>query len=180
MTECNIKFSMAIRPKADDEELQFAAQLGVPCIYTWVKPEQRTVAYLTQLRRKVESYGLELYMTGSYDLGKSDKIHLALPGRDDDIAQLQAFVRALGEAGIRTTTFTWEPDKVWSSAPTTTRGGAVTRHVDLHEMKQRPTTHDRAYTEEEIWANFEDFLERMLPVSIPTIPRRTPWAASPA
>ena len=100
MASCPIKFSMAIRPEADDEELQFAAQLGVPCVYTWVRREQRTAAYLTKLREKVESYGLELYMTGSYDLGKSDRIHLALPGRDHDITELQAFVRALGAAGI--------------------------------------------------------------------------------
>ena len=164
MTPCNIKFSMAIRPEADDEELQFAAQLGVPCVYTWVKPEQRTYDDLNTLRETIESYGLELYMAGSYELGKSDKIHLALPGRDEDIAKLQDFVRNLGQAGIRYTTFTWEPDKVWSSPPSTTRGGAVTRHVDLEEMKRRPYTHDRAYTEDEIWGNFEYFLDKMLPV----------------
>jgi len=164
MTKCGIRFSMAIGPDADPEELQFAAQLGVPCVYTWVRPEQRTVEHLVRLRAAVESFGLELTMAGSYDLGKSDRIHLALPGRDEDIAKLQAFVRALGLAGIRHTTFTWEPDQVWSSPPGVTRGGAVTRHVDLDEMRRRPNTHDRAYTEDEIWANFAYFIERMIPV----------------
>ncbi|MCU0522094.1 MAG: mannonate dehydratase [Anaerolineae bacterium] len=164
MSKRGIKFSMAIRPEVDPEELRFAVQLGVPCVYVWVRPEQRSYAALARLRETVESYGLELYMAGAYDLGKSDKIHLALPGRDEDIAQLQDFVRALGRAGIRHTTFTWEPDQVWSSAPSTTRGGAATRHVDLDEMKQRPFTHDRAYTEEEMWANFEYFIKRMIPV----------------
>jgi len=155
---------MAIRPDAQDEELQFASQLGVPCVYTWVRPEQRSYGDLSRLRERVESYGLELYMAGSYDLGKSDKIHLALPGRDEDIAKLQEFVRDLGRVGIKHTTFTWEPDKVWNSPPTTTRGGAQARYVDLAEMKRRPYTHDRAYTEDEIWANFEYFIERMIPV----------------
>jgi len=164
VTTCKVKFSMAIRPDAQDEELKFASQLGVPCVYTWVRSEQRNYDDLARLREKVESYGLELYMTGSYDLGKSDKIHLALPGRDEDIAKLQEFVRNLGRAGIRHTTFTWEPDKVWSSPPTTTRGGAQARYVDLAEMKRRPNTHDRAYTEDEIWSNFEHFIERMIPV----------------
>ena len=164
MTTCKVKFSMAIRPDAQDEELQFASQLGVPCVYTWVRPEQRNYEDLARLREKVESYGLELYMTGSYDLGKSDRIHLALPGRDEDIAKLQEFVRSLGRVGIRHTTFTWEPDKVWSSPPTTTRGGARARYVDLAEMKRRPNTHDRTYTEDEIWSNFEYFIERMIPV----------------
>ena len=164
MSKCGIKFSMSIRPEVDQEELQFAAQLGVPCVYTWVRPEQRTHDALARLRVTVEAHGLELYMAGAYDLGKSDKIHLALPGRDEDIAKLQDFIRALGKAGIRHTTFTWEPDQVWISAPSTTRGGAVTRHVDLEEMKGRPYTHGRAYSEDEIWANFEYFIKRMIPV----------------
>ena len=164
MTTCKVKFSMAIRPDAQDGELQFASQLGVPCVYTWVRPEQRNYDDLARLREKVESFGLELYMSGSYDLGKSDKIHLALPGRAEDIAKLQEFVRNLGRAGIKHTTFTWEPDKVWSSPPTSTRGGAEARYVDLAEMKRRPYTHDRAYTEDEIWSNFEYFIERMIPV----------------
>lgn len=164
MSKCKLKFSMAISPEADPEALQFASQLGVEFAYTWVRPEQRTVAYLTELRQKVEDAGLMLYMTGSMDVGKSDRIHLALPGRDEKIAEFQAFVRALGEAGIPYTTFTWEPDQVWSSAPSTTRGGAVARHVDLAEMRQRPFTHGRAYTSGEIWDNFSYFIERMLPV----------------
>jgi len=164
VTECKVKFSMAIRPDIDDEELQFAAQLGVPCVYTWVRREQRNYEALARLRERVEAAGLELYMAGSMEVGKSDKIHLALPGRDEAIAQFQAFVRALGRAGIRHTTFTWEPDQVWSSPPTTTRGGAVTRHVDLAELQQRPYTHDRDYSSEEIWANFEYFIQRIIPV----------------
>jgi len=164
MSVSGIKFSMAVSPSADDAELQFASQLGVPCVYTWVRKDQRDYDSLVRIREKVASYGLELYMAGSYDLGKSDRIHLALPGRDDDIAALQAFVRNLGRAGIKHTTFTWEPDKVWSSAPTTGRGGAVARHVDLAEMKSRPLTHERVYSSEEIWANFEYFIKMMIPV----------------
>jgi len=164
MATCGVRFSMAIRPTVDDAELRFASQLGISCVYTWVQPDQRGFESLAQIKDKVESYGLELYMAGSYDLGKSDKIHLALPGRDDDIAALQDFVRNLGRTGIKHTTFTWEPDKVWSSAPTAGRGGAVARRVDLAEMKGRSLTHDRVYSSEEIWANFEYFIERMIPV----------------
>jgi mannonate dehydratase len=164
MGTCDIRFSMGVAPEDNDEELQFASQLGVPCVYTWVRPEQRTYEFLVRLRDKVEAAGLTLYMTGSMDVGKSDKIHLALPGRDEKIAQFQDFVRTLGRAGIRHTTFTWEPDQVWSSPPTSGRGGVVARHVDLAEMKRRPFTHDRAYTSDEIWENFEYFIKRMIPV----------------
>jgi mannonate dehydratase len=165
MTTCKVKFSMAIRPEDNEEQLIFAEQLGVQCVYTWVRPEQRTYDYLARLRERVEAHGLELYNVGNMDVGKSDKIHLALPGRDAVIAQFQDFVRALGRAGIHTTTFTWEPDRVWSSAPRAARGGARARAVDLAELQAQPFTHDRAYTDEEIWENYTYFIERIIPVA---------------
>lgn len=158
------KISLNISSDATPDELLFAQQLGVDCVYTWVKPGQRSIAYLTDLRRRVEDAGLVLWNVGAYDIAKSDKIHLALPGRDDVIAQFQEFVHNLGEAGIKITTFTWEPTQVWSSEPGVIRG-AKTRRVDLDEMYKRPFTHGREYSEEEIWDNFAYFMERMMPVA---------------
>ncbi|MBN1935243.1 MAG: mannonate dehydratase [Anaerolineae bacterium] len=157
------RLSMNISPEPSDDQLLFAKQLGVDCVYTWVRPEQRTVEFLTALRRRVELYGLCLYNVGNMDVGKSDKIHLALPGRDEVIAQFQDFVRELGQAGIGVTTFTWEPTQVWSSVPGEIRG-APTRRVDLAEMRQRPFTHGRAYSEDEIWDHFTYFIHKMVPV----------------
>ncbi len=154
---------MFVEPDPADDELRFARQLGVDCVYTWVKPEQRAYEYLARLRERVEQYGLRLYNVGNIAAAKNDKIHLALPGRDRAIADFQAFVRDLGRAGIGVTTFTWEPTQVWSSAPGETRG-AETRGVDLDEMRRRPFTHGRVYSEDELWDNFAYFMRQMLPV----------------
>lgn len=164
MAACPIRFSMAIRPEPTREELLFARQLGIPCVYTWVGEHQRDYAFLTALRQKVEDAGLMLYMTGNMGVAKSDKIHLALPGRDERIAAFQEFIHNLGRAGIHVTTFTWEPSQVWSSEPGETRG-ARARRVDLDEMLRRPLTHGRVYAEEEIWDHFSYFIERVLPVA---------------
>ncbi|HEY9075624.1 MAG TPA: mannonate dehydratase [Anaerolineaceae bacterium] len=158
-----IQFSMFIQPDPKEEELLFARQLGMQCVYTWLKDHQRTTEYLIGLRQRVERHGLRLYNAGNMTVAKSDKIHLALPGRDEIIADFQAFIRSLGKAGIHTTTFTWEPDQVWSSEPGETRG-ARTRRVDLAEMMERPLTHGREYTREELWENFAYFIQKMLPV----------------
>jgi mannonate dehydratase len=160
----DLKLSLHVAPDPDPDQLTFTAQLGADCVYTWVHPGQRDAAYLTALREKVEAAGLELYMVGNFDLGKSDRIHLALPGRDEDIAEFQTFVRNLGRAGIRVTTFTWEPDRVWSSDRGVSRG-ASTRRVDLAELQSRPMTHDRAYSEDELWDNFCYFMQRIIPVA---------------
>jgi mannonate dehydratase len=158
-------FSIKIDPRPTQEHLQFIRQLGVTHVYTWVHENQRDVESLRHLREIVENAGLCLYNAGDYHIAKSDKIHLALPGRDEVIAEFQQFVRNLGQAGIHTTTFTWEPSQVWSSTPGTARGGAIARRVDLNEMQQRPLTHGREYSEDEIWANYEYFISRMLPVA---------------
>lgn len=155
--------SMFIEPEPSDDELLFARQLGVDCVYTWIKADQRAYDYLVSLRKKVESFGLRLYNVGNMDVAKSDKIHLALPGRDEVIEQFKTFVRDLGRAGIGVTTFTWEPTRVWSSEPGQTRG-APARRVDLDEMLRRPFTHGRAYTSKELWDNFAYFMRQMMPV----------------
>jgi len=160
-----LRLSMHITPAAEQDELLFARQLGVDCVYTWVNDSQRNVAFLTELRHKVEDAGLCLYNVGNMSVGKSDKIHLALPGRDAVIADFVAFVEALGKAGIHVTTFTWEPTQVWSSEPSSTRGGARARHVDLAEMARRPYTHGRAYSEDELWDNFAYLMERLIPAA---------------
>jgi mannonate dehydratase len=158
-----IKLSMYINPDPSDDELLFADQLGMACVYTWLKDDQCNFETITRLRQRVEAAGLQLWMAGNITLGKNDKIHLALPGRDEAINKFQTFVRVLGQAGIRHTTFTWEPTQVWSSEPAEIRQ-AMTRRVDLNEMLQHPFTHGRAYTSEEIWSNFEYFIQKMIPV----------------
>jgi mannonate dehydratase len=158
------RISVYISADATDEELTFARQLAVDCAYIWVSPAQRSLAFLTALRQRVESYGIELYMVGNMNVGKSDKIHLALPGRDEDIAAFQELVRSLGAAGIHVTTFTWEPDQVWSSEVGEARG-APARQVDMGDLRQRPFTHGRAYSEAELWDNFAYFMERIIPVA---------------
>lgn len=162
--QSHIRLSVRIHPEPSAEELLFARQLGVDCVYTWVGGHQRDLAYLVELRSKVEGAGLTLYNVGNMDVAKSDKIHLALPGRDEVIEAFREFVYDLGRAGIHTTTFTWEPSRVWSSAPGTTRE-ARTRQVDLEEMLARPYTHGRAYTEQEVWDNYAYFCERIVPAA---------------
>ena len=160
----NIKLSMYISPDPSDAELLYARQLGMNCVYAWLGDAQTSFEYLTALRQKVEAAGLELYNAGNMTVAKSDKIHLGLPGRDEMIERFITFVRNLGKAGIHTTTFTWEPTQVWSSEPQQSRQ-ARARFVDFNEMLKRPNTHGREYSEDEIWANFEYFIRRILPAA---------------
>jgi mannonate dehydratase len=157
--------SMMIPTDPADGDLAFANELGVTHVYTWVPPERSSVAGLTALRQRVEAAGLTLFNVGHGTLAKSDKIHLALPGRDAAIAEFGEFLHHLGAAGIHTTTFTFEPDGVWSTAPAAARGGAPTRAVDAAQLAAQAPRHGRSYTEAEIWDNFAYFMERIIPVA---------------
>jgi mannonate dehydratase len=163
--EPGIKLSIHIPAEPTDEELTFIQQLGVDHVYAWVSEEQSTVAALTALRERVSSFGLTLFNVGCFELGKSPNIHLATPQRDQDIERFKRFIRNLGAAGIHTTTFTWEPDQVWSTEPGTVRGGAVARAVDMDVLSKQGLTHGRVYTHEEIWENYTYFIKEIIPVA---------------
>ncbi|MDE2857784.1 MAG: mannonate dehydratase [Chloroflexota bacterium] len=162
--ESQIKLSAWIAPQPNDDELTFLRQLGLGHCYTWLPDELTNYEYLAALVERVRRAGLTLYNVGNLNLGKSARIHLGLPGRDDDIARFAQMLRDIGRAGIGTTTFTWEPDQVWSSAPSQSRF-AKARHVNLDELESQSFTHDRAYSLEELWANFEYFMRAVIPVA---------------
>ncbi len=160
----NIKVSMAISPEPSDDQLLFAKQLDMDCVYTWVGDHQRNYHFLSNLKKRMDDAGLNLYNVGNFSVGKCDKIHLALPGRDEKIAEFKDFIRNLGKAGIHTTTFTWEASNVWSSEPGESRW-ARARRVDLDEMRKRPFTHEREYSIDELWDNFTYFIKEIIPVA---------------
>jgi mannonate dehydratase len=162
--KAKLKLSMYIKPDPDADELLFARQLGVPCVYTWLEDHQTSLEYLRRLNQRVQDAGLTLYNAGNMTVAKSDRIHLHLPGRDEMIERFSHFLHNLGRAGIHTTTFTWEPDRVWSSPPGEIRYSSA-RRVDLAELYQRPYTHEREYSREEIWENFEYFIKMIIPVA---------------
>ena len=160
-----IKLSIHISPHATDDDLLFIRQLGVDHLYTWVDEGESDVGFLSRLRMRVASFGLTLFNVGCMGLGKSAPIHLALAERDDHIARFKRFLRNLGQAGIHTTTFTWEPDQVWTTATVRTRGGALAREVDMAVLDRQAYTHGRSYSEEEIWDNFAYFMCEIMPVA---------------
>lgn len=163
-TASKIKLSAVINPDPDPDELLFLRQLGLDYCYTWVSDEQSNYEYLARLNERVSKAGLTLYNAGNMNVGKSPKIHLGLPGRDEDIEQFGQLLHTLSRVGIKTTTFTWEPDRVWSSPRRENRFSSA-RYVNLAELKARPMTHERQYSLDELWENFTYFMDRIMPIA---------------
>ena len=160
-----LNFSVHIPSEPTDDDLLFARQLGVECVFTAVKENQTSLEALQNLKQKVDDAGLILNNVSNQEVWKCDRIILNLPGRDEKIEAFKSYLGNLSKAGIYTTTFTWEQAGVWSSEERTESRFASARQVKMAELDARPLTHGRVYSDEEIWDNFEYFMRRIIPVA---------------
>ena len=147
-------------PEPSDESLRHIQQMGVTHCYAWVAEEQCNVPFLTALREKVESFGITLWNAGCMRWAKNKDHILGTELREEGIAGFQQMLRDLAASGINITTFTWEPDGVWSTPKARTRGDVETRAADARLLASQTSEpkHGRVYTEEELWYNMEVFL----------------------
>jgi mannonate dehydratase len=153
-----------------DEQLLFIKQLGADdfLMNTPKLPGDKQWEYddLLALRQRAEGGGLRLMALENVPVSFYDKVMLGLPGRDEQIAHMQTTVRNMGRAGIPILGYHWMPNSVWRTPePATLRGGAKGTRFDMAEHVDAPLSHGRIFTEEEMWANYDYYLERLLPVA---------------
>jgi mannonate dehydratase len=175
-----------------DEMLRFAAQIGVggiqmnnPTLPGETRWEEKDIRALVE---KTEAAGLVLEAIENVPVHFYDKVMLGLPGRDEQIENYNATIRAVGRAGIPVLGHHFMPNSVWRterSAPG--RGGAGNTRFDMAAVEAAtsvealkkfiPTTlgHQSAMPmhmpgevvvdEETMWANYRYFLDATLPVA---------------
>ncbi len=176
-----------------DERLRFAAQIGAtglqmnnPSLPGDERWEEKDVRALVE---KVESYGLKFEAIENVPTHFYHKVMLGLDGRDEQIENYQATIRAVARAGVPVLGYHFMPNSVWTTdRAAATRGGAVARQFDMAVVEANagnldllrsymPTTLGRAssmplfgkdgpvVTEEQMWANYEYFIRAVLPVA---------------
>ncbi len=147
-----------------EDHLAYLQRMGVEYLEVRLPAADASYDNLVAIRRKVEAAGLKVFEIMLSDKYSSPEFTLGLPGRDRDIALFQNFLRGLGRAGIDATTYAWYTGGIYQTGTTITRG-CQTRHFRLEEALKRPNALDREYTDEEMWANYEYFMKRVLPVA---------------
>ena len=170
-----IKIAHRISPRPTEEELAFFEQMAVEYATIWTTIDDCRVEYLAETKRLLEARGIGLWNVGILDLHCDPTLTLGLPGRDRKIEQYQAYLRALGQAGIRYTTYAHMANGIWSSGREETRGGASARALDMDSPTARgrwrdktytlPMTNGREYSDDELWDNFQYFIRRAAPVA---------------
>lgn len=163
-----------------EDRLRYIRQLGVNDIllnmYDTPLLEQRELPLtgddewsyreLVQLRNRVEDYGLRLNAIENFPIRFYSDVMLAGEKRDEQLDHLKNTVEKMGDAGIPILGYHWGPSGVWrTSTSRRVRGGARSTGFTRREIEGQPLTHDRAYSEEEIWENYRVFLEEILPVA---------------
>lgn len=148
----------------NDAHFAYLKQMGVEYLEVRIPSAQSSYEELVGIKRRVEDAGLKLFEVMLSDKYSAPEFSLGLPGRDQEIALFQRFLKDLGKAGIDTTTYAWHTGGVYQTGATSTRG-CQTRLFQLAEARKRPPALDRTYSDEEMWANYEYFMKRVLPVA---------------
>lgn len=162
-----------LKQPIDDDLLQYAKQLGVDDVLvdkghddSIIERGGLEVQELVQLRNQIEDAGLRLNAIEQLPTESFDRIMLGLDGREEQLEIFENCVRAIGEAGIPILGFHWAANGVWRSSTTyRVRGDAKATAYDHDDLRGAPPTHGREFTEEELWENYEWFLERIVPVA---------------
>ena len=167
-----LKLSAQIKTPLLDDDLKFIQQLGIDYITTWVRtPETATFENYRALCEKAESFSLKVATIGNSLVHNMEEVTLNLPGRDRKIEEYQQNLRNLGRAGIHTTVYSHMATGVTSSKRETTRGGASSRAFEVGKRDEKESysfktfTHDRLYSEDELWENYEYFIKQVTPVA---------------
>ena len=161
-----MRVQQGVSSSCTDDQLLFIRQQGIRHVFALFEDQHTDYDSVMRFVERVRKFNLTITDAGNTHLYKNPQFHLGLSERDRAIEEYNRFNRVLAKAGIPIVYMTWEPNQVLSTAYRVSdhTQGAVGRIVDIEEMKKRPFTHGRQYTEEEIWENFRYWLDRVLPV----------------
>ena len=175
-----VGFNMGVNPidygqsAVDEDDLTFAAQMGATHVVLQSYADQGIVPGderweyddLLQLRKKVEDAGLVLEALKNVPLKFYEQIILGGPDRARQVENMVYTVRNIARAGIPIFGYHWMPTLVWRTSQTTRiRSGARVTSFDLEEAIKAPLLKGRRYTEDEMWANLEDWIKIIVPVA---------------
>jgi len=169
----------------DSEQLRYAAQLGCDGVTSGLDPDELPRGYyefrrLVTLKSKVESFGLSLEGFGMLPWQLCYKWMLGLPGRDEQIENLQKSIRNLGAAGIPLVVFNMHALRFYrTSHDVPGRGGARSTSFEWERVKDAPLmvggpgaepslipeSHRRPISDEQMWDNYAYFLKAVVPVA---------------
>jgi mannonate dehydratase len=156
-----------------EDNLTFARQIGATDIVAAapqeaISPEGPFYDYerLVQLRTRIEAAGLRLAAIQNVPATWYDRIRYGLPGREEQLDRYCTTLVNLGKAGVPILGYNFHAVKVWrTSRHTRDRGGALVTSYDHALMGDAPLVGPKPIDDDELWANYEHFITRVIPVA---------------
>ncbi len=184
----NVGEPLALGSTLTDENMVFLKQLGVNHLSAFLEKGRNTSKEkyrlsrlmespcyetddLIELKKWVESHGLELSGISLVLFPRWGKILLGQAGRDEQIENWNKSLRNMGEAGISLVQYncminagSWMP--LWrTTAENVGRGGARIVRFDYDIARKAPLTEYGEISEEAMWDNLIYFLKAVIPVA---------------
>lgn len=173
---------IALSIGTSDEAVRFVKQLGLSHVVSGLSGTPSGVLDFPGLMRArtfFEAAGLTWDVIENLPTTHYDKVMFGLPGRDEQIANVCTSIRNMGRAGIGVLQYQWMLlGGLRTEYSPTGRGGARYSRFDLKVAQRMPGASmdwlgdgsyphfpDRELGEEEVWANLNYFLERIVPVA---------------
>jgi mannonate dehydratase len=169
-----IQLAFQTNANASDEDLQFYQQLGVEWAMVNINnAEQHTLDFYKRLVKRFSEYGIKIYRITNLSVHNVPEITLNLPGRDEKVEEFKQFIRNIGAAGIKYNTYAHMANGIWSSTRAEGRGGMSARRLDIKNAAgywfdktyTGELTHERLYSEEELWDNYAYLIRQVAPVA---------------
>ncbi len=155
-------------PVKPDIKWQLALQAGIRYAVTKAAPELSGLLppwdfdSLRQVHSRFTDYGFQLHALEG-DQFDMNRIKMGLPGRDEDIEKYQRMLENMGRLEIPLLCYNFMVGVGWyrTRVDLPERGGALTSGFDLDDVRNEPLK----ITEDEVWRNYEYFLNAVLPVA---------------
>ncbi len=156
----------------EEHKIKLAAQIGITHAIVTVSralgaaPRSAYVQELRKIRGEFAAAGLVFAGVESHPV-PAEKIKLGLPGRDEEIENYVAAIRALAEVGVPMVCYNWMAGIGWyrTRADVPGRGGALISEFDNTEAAKQGPTEFGEVGEEKLWSNLEYFLKAVIPVA---------------
>ncbi len=155
-----------------EQRIRLARQIGITHAIVGVRPSlskalrDRYVEILAGIRDDFQAAGLAMAGVESHPVN-AEKIKLGLPGRDEEIENYCAAIKALARVGVPLVCYNFMAGLGWYRTNTSVpeRGGALTSEFDYRIAQSQGFTEWGEVSEEKIWHNLEYFLKVIIPVA---------------
>jgi mannonate dehydratase len=158
--------------QAESRKVQFGKQLNVLGAVGGIDPKMAGLPNakpwefeaVSAVKNAWDKEGLKLEVVeGPPALSETTK--LALPGRDEEIANFITFMKNLSKVGVKVICYNWMPVISWARTTTDRpgRGGALMTAFDYDDIKDQSLTKYGKVSREDLWKNLEYFLKAVVP-----------------